>query len=63
MIASALPLSGVYLLEPKTPCSRATVNAAMATTTTMTSGIQNRATSRVIALLPLRLYERSPEAL
>src|SRR6476659_10662101 len=39
------------MCEPKTPCSRATVNEAMATTTTMTSGTHARLTRPVMALL------------
>src|ERR1700739_4133568 len=63
MIASALPLSGLYIFEPKTPCSRATVSAAMATTTTMTRGTHIRATRRVIALLPSGCGHRHPDVL
>src|SRR4051812_38296578 len=37
--------------EPKIPCSRETVNAATATTMTMTRGTHARLTRRVIALL------------
>src|SRR5580704_1219949 len=47
-IASALPESGTYGSEPKTPCSRDTVNAPTATTITMTIGTHTRLTRRVI---------------
>jgi hypothetical protein len=43
------------MFEPKIPCSRETVNAAIATTITMTRGTHARMTRRVIALLRSRL--------
>src|SRR5277367_7193243 len=39
------------MCDPKIPCSRVTVNAAIATTITITSGTQARSRSLVIALL------------
>src|ERR1700757_3249903 len=51
-IASALPESGLYISEPKTPCSRETVSAPTATTTTMTMGTHMRLTSPINAPLP-----------
>src|SRR6266850_2254557 len=51
-MASALPEDGTYGSEPKTPCSRETVNAPTATTITMTIGTHTRLTSLINAPLP-----------